>query len=125
MKKEYAIFGLITLAVIVGIGFISYRDANTPGQLDGFAQCLTDKGAVFYGAFWCRHCQSQKKQFGRSARLLPYVECSKPDGQGQLQVCIDKQIKGYPTWEFADGSRLDGEVPLQKLAEKTQCTLPD
>ena len=124
MKKEHIIIGLITLVVILAIGFISYRENNIPGELDGFAQCLKDKGAIFYGAFWCPHCQNQKKLFGRSAKLLPYVECSNPNGQGQLQVCIDNAIKGYPTWGFADKSRLDGEVPLATLAEKTACVLP-
>ena len=124
MKKEHIIIGLITLAVILGIGFIVYREENTPGEFDNFAVCLKGKGATFYGAFWCPHCQSQKKLFGRSARLLPYVECSNPNGQGQLQVCTDKKITGYPTWEFADGSRENGEVPLAKLAEKTACVLP-
>lgn len=125
MKKEHVIIGLITLIVIVGVGFFSYHENNTPGPLDDFATCLKDKGATFFGAFWCPHCQNQKALFGRSARLLPYVECSTPDGKGQLQVCIDKKVTGYPTWEFADGSRENGEVPLAKLAEKTQCTLPE
>jgi thiol-disulfide isomerase/thioredoxin len=95
-----------------------------PGKYDELAVCLKDKGAVFYGAFWCTHCQSQKKLFESSAKLLPYVECSTADGQGQLQVCKDKKIEGYPTWIFADGSTLNGEVPLSTLAEKTSCALP-
>ena len=125
MKKEFIIIGGITLAVLAGaIGF-SYKENNTPGKYDTFAQCLGEKGAVFYGAFWCPHCQNQKKLFGNSAKKLPYVECSTPNGKGQLQVCTDKKIEGYPTWEFADGSREGGEVPLAKLAEKTSCTLPE
>ena len=61
--------------------------------------------------------------FGRSDKLLPYVECSTPNGQGQLQICQDKNVESYPTWEFADGSRLTGEIALSKLAEKTACEL--
>jgi thiol-disulfide isomerase/thioredoxin len=124
VKKEYIIIGGIALFILAGVIGISYRENNTPGKLDGFAQCLKDKGAIFYGAFWCPHCQNQKKMFGRSARLLQYVECSTPNGQGQLSVCTDKKIEGYPTWEFVDGSREGGEVPLSKLAEKTSCALP-
>jgi len=124
MKKEYAIFGGITVLVLAGIIGFSYRANSAPGELDSFAQCLKGKNAVFYGAFWCPHCQNQKKMFGSSARLLQYVECSTPNGKGQLEVCIDKKIDGYPTWEFADGSREGGEVPLEKLAEKTSCELP-
>ncbi len=94
------------------------------GKLDSFASCLAEKGATFYGAFWCPHCQNQKALFGNSARLLSYVECSTPDGKNQLPVCIEAKINGYPTWEFADGSRESGEVSLERLAEKTFCVLP-
>lgn len=96
----------------------------TPGTYDAFAVCLKDKGAAFYGAFWCPHCKNQKAMFGKSAKLLPYVECSTPDGKNQLDLCREKGIQQYPTWIFADSSRETGEVPLSKLAEKTGCQLP-
>lgn len=96
-----------------------------PAALDMFASCLKNKGATFYGAFWCPHCQNQKKLFGGSVDLLPYVECSTPDSKGQTQICIDKEVKSYPTWEFADKSRETGELSLSKLAEKTGCPLPE
>lgn len=118
---------LIVVAIVVvltGIIWAAIAQSNRPDKLDGFASCLEEKGAKFYGAFWCAHCQNQKKMFGRSARLLPYIECSQPSGNGQLSVCIDNKIESYPTWEFADGERLTGEVPLSTLAEKTQCALP-
>jgi len=115
------ILGVIATIIIRSNGGIT---PTGPGKYDTFAQCLKDKGATFYGAFWCPHCQSEKKLFGSSAKLLPYVECSTADGAGQLQVCKDKNITGYPTWEFADGSRLTGEIPLQQLADKTSCELP-
>ncbi|KKR67391.1 MAG: Vitamin K epoxide reductase, partial [Parcubacteria group bacterium GW2011_GWF1_40_6] len=95
-----------------------------PGKYDAFATCLKDEGAVFYGAFWCTHCQATKKMFGASQKLLPYVECSTADGRGQVQMCADKKIMSYPTWEFADGSRLEGEVTFEQLALKTSCQLP-
>jgi thiol-disulfide isomerase/thioredoxin len=109
------------ITVIVRNGEVS---STEPGKYDSFATCLKEKGATFYGAFWCPHCQDQKKSFGKSAKLLPYVECSTADGNGQTQICLDKNITGYPTWEFADGSRLNGEIPLEQLAEKTSCVLP-
>lgn len=124
MNKGMRFFWVGVLFLIVagvGISFFSKPGSN---RLDSFAQCLTDKEAIFYGAFWCPHCQAQKRMFGNSVKLLSYVECSTPDGQNQLQICVDKEIKQYPTWEFADGSRLTGEVPLTQLAEKTGCTLP-
>jgi hypothetical protein len=95
-----------------------------PGKYDTFAQCLKDKGAIFYGAFWCQHCQAEKKLFGSSVKFLPYVECSTPDGSNQTKECIDQKIESYPTWVFSDGTRLNGEIPLQQLADKTSCPLP-
>ena len=121
--KQYAVWALIALLFVAFIWWMVYL-ANQPGELDGFAACLKDKGAVFYGAFWRPHCQNQKAMFGVSSRLLPYVECSTPDGRSQLSVCVEKKINSYPTWEFTDGSRENGEVPLTRLAEKTGCQLP-
>lgn len=125
MSKQKSIFiwSVVGIAIIAGIFFLIPANSK-PGKLDEFAQCLKDKGAVFYGAFWCPHCQNQKAMFGKSAKLLPYTECSTPDGRGQLAVCKEKNVSGYPTWEFADGSRESGEVSLQKLSEETGCSLP-
>lgn len=129
MKKNHIIIAVGVLVVLALGGFISYQSYRAAGPAvsgvyDGFAQCLKDKGAIFYGAFWCPHCQATKKLFGASQKLLPYVECSTPDGNNQLQICIDKGIKQYPTWVFADGSQLTGERTFAELAEKTSCELP-
>lgn len=114
----------IVIVAIVGFGVYFFAQNSGPGKLDNFAMCLKDKGATFYGAFWCPHCQATKKMFGTSAKLLPYVECSTPDGQGQLQICKDKGITGYPTWKFATGTDINGETTLQKLSDATGCPLP-
>jgi hypothetical protein len=89
-----------------------------------FAQCIHKSGATFYGAFWCPHCQAQKRLFGAAQDELPYVECSTPDGNGQTEICKDKGIKSYPTWTFKDGSRQTGEMSFATLSEKTNCPLP-
>ncbi len=128
MSQVKIFFGIIALLVLGVFATVLLRGSgpgvNTgPGEYDDFAQCLKDKGAVFYGAFWCPHCQNQKKLFGSSQKLLPYVECSTPDGQNQTRICIDKKVESYPTWEFADGSRIKGEASLQTLSEKSSCPL--
>lgn len=126
VKIFIGVIGVLVLGVIATAVVRSDVSGGPvePGKYDTFAQCLQDKGATFFGAFWCPHCQAQKKLFGSSQKLLPYVECSTPDAKGQTQICIDKGVKSYPTWEFADGERLNGEIPLEKLAEKTGCMLP-
>lgn len=115
----------IAIAVVF-IGLIAWLiiTPGKAGKYDEFATCLKDKGVKFYGAFWCPHCQNQKALFGRSAKLLPYIECSNPDGQGQNQLCNDAKITGYPTWEFPDGTREGGEVSLERLSELSSCQLP-
>lgn len=116
----------IAIMILGVVGLVGYGiyDSRQPGKLDGFAQCLKDSGAIFYGAFWCPNCQNQKKMLGQSEKFLPYVECSLPNGQGQNQNCQNKNIEAYPTWEFKDGSRLVGTTDLKTLAEKTACSLP-
>lgn len=130
MNKNAKIFILIIGLLILGTvtSVLLQSSSNSippgPGKYDSFATCLKDKGATFYGAFWCPHCQATKKLFGSSQKFLPYVECSTADGTGQTQACIDKKVSTYPTWVFADGTRLTGELTLQELADKTSCVLP-
>jgi len=129
VKIFILIIGLLILGTIATVLLQSNNSVPTgPGKYDSFAQCLKDKGATFYGAFWCPHCQAQEKDFQASRQTLEniglYVECSTPDASGQTQICIDKKIQSYPTWIFADGSQLNGEIPLQQLADKTSCVLP-
>lgn len=116
------VIGIIAFVILLGGAF--YVFSNLPGPYDDFAKCIDSKGAKFYGAFWCPHCKEQKELFRTSVKYLPYVECSTPDGQGQLPLCTDAGIKGYPTWIFADGSKSSTVMTLQELADKTSCTLP-
>lgn len=120
---------LIGLGVVVvaALGYWAY-DNSQPGKYDAFAKCLEEKGAKFYGAFWCPHCQAQKALFGKSKEFLPYVECSTPDTKGQQQVCKDKNVQSYPTWEFVTASgteMVSGERTLSELALKTGCVLSE
>ncbi len=115
---------VIIALIIVGATFLVLSGSG-PGDYDEFTQCLEEEGATFYGAFWCPNCQNQKTMFGRSSTELPYVECATPDGQGQTDECAELGIEAYPTWEFADESRLEGVQSLETLAEKTGCELPE
>ncbi|HEX9664583.1 MAG TPA: hypothetical protein VGA49_02045 [Patescibacteria group bacterium] len=123
-KAKKTIYWSIGGAVVIGFTAWLIVGLSQPGPLDAFAKCLKDKGATYYGAFWCPNCQRQNDLFGKSKKHTPYVECSTPDGQGQKQVCQQAEITNYPTWEFADGSRDIGVQPLEDLAEKTGCELP-
>jgi hypothetical protein len=123
MKKAITavIIGVVAIGGLVAWGVY---ESKKPGKYDVLAQCINDSGAKFYGAFWCPHCANQKKMFGVSQKLLPYIECSTPDGKGKLPICEEAGITGYPTWRFADGTELGGEVSLDVLSEKTMCPIP-
>ncbi|OHA66643.1 MAG: hypothetical protein A3C82_02090 [Candidatus Wildermuthbacteria bacterium RIFCSPHIGHO2_02_FULL_47_12] len=107
-------------AVIAGAGFLVVKpEQRAAAALNPFAQCLADEQVIMYGADWCPHCQNEKKLFGDSFRLVPYVEC--PDDP---QLCLKEGIKGYPTWVFPDGRRFVGEQGLEKLSKESGCALP-
>lgn len=122
--KQYISWIVIIGAVAVILGGIVWYSGG-PGQHDALASCVAQSGATFYGAFWCPHCQEQKALFGKSAKLLPYTECSTPDGQGQTQICKDKNIESYPTWEFKDGTKHVGVLSLEELASSTSCSVSE
>jgi len=92
-----------------------------PAALESFAQCLTESGAKFYGAFWCGVCQQQKDLFGQAAASLPYIECSDED-RSMFSVCQEAGISGYPTWEF-NGELSSGYKSFEQLAEFSGCPL--
>lgn len=123
MTKGTVLWVIVAVLFISGVVWL-IRTPGKPGQYDQFATCIKDSGTTFFGAFWCPHCRNQKALFGSSAKLLPYKECSTPDGKGQLTVCNDAGIESYPTWQFPDGSRRSGEVSLEDLSELTNCPLP-
>ena len=120
--KKFLIIILLVVVLVIVLGVFANKPKDV-GKYGPLAQCLKDSGAEFYGAFWCAHCQDQKKDFGSSKKYLPYIECSNPDNT-QKQVCIDKKIESYPTWFFRDGTTMTGKLSLDTLAEKTQCVLP-
>jgi len=131
MNDKNIIGGVVALLLVVGgVLFVISSDSkkvtveNAPTGASQLAQCLKDSGTTFYGAFWCPHCKKQKELFGSAVTLLPYVECSTPDGNGQTPVCKEKGITGYPTWIFKDGSELSGEQTFAALAAKSGCADP-
>ena len=74
---------------------------------------LRERGALYYGAWWCPACFRQKNLFGQEAgNQLPYVECEKTDADRQR--CNRVGIKAYPTWVLGD-KRVEGILSLDAL----------
>jgi thiol-disulfide isomerase/thioredoxin len=127
--KKLLIISIIIVAIILIAWFVLFNKSSTASdtplsQTDIFAQCIADSGAKFYGATWCPACNSQKDDFGQSAQLLPYVECSLPASRTQNLLCKKEGIEAYPTWKFSDGTSIANKLSFQQLSENTGCALP-
>ena len=97
------------------------EDNNPISSLDDFAKCLTDKNAVVYGAYWCPHCQNQKKTLGDSS-YIPYIECAEDGKNAQPEKCRAAGIQGYPTWQIK-GILYNGEKNIEELSKLTGCEI--
>jgi len=80
---------------------------------------LKDNGVVKYSAYWCPNSLNQSELFGKQAyRELNVVECARDAINSQTQLCIDKKIKGFPTWEI-NGKLIIGVLSLKELSKLT------
>lgn len=111
---------MLVLIGILGLVFWFTGEATSvpDGKYDNLAKCLAEKKITMYGAYWCSHCQNEKKGFGSSFQYVPYVECTE-----ETQKCIDAKILGYPSWVFPDGRTLEGAQGVERLASESGCPL--
>lgn len=122
MKNQNLKWGIglgVVIVLLLAAMWYGSHPKSAYGDLDGFAQCIASKGITMYGAYWCPHCQDQKKLFGDSFKYVPYVECTE-----ETDKCLAANIEGYPTWIFPDGSKVAGLQSLEELASKSGCELP-
>jgi len=78
---------------------------------------LKSLDARIFGAYWCSHCYEQKQTLGKEAmRNVGYVECSKEGLNSASEMCKEKNIPGYPTWEIG-GKLFPGEMYLDELED--------
>ena len=83
------------------------------------AKYLNDKGVVKYSAYWCPNCINQSELFGKQAYAeLNVVECARDGINSKTQLCIDKKINGFPTWEI-NGNLILGVLSLKELSKLT------
>ena len=138
-KKIWIFVGAMFFIVLAGLGivFFASNKANAPVKttdlsngnvagvssnnkdqswIEGLAKQLSEKGMVMYGAYWCSHCNNQKKEFGDAFKYVDYVECDAKGPNANPDECSAKGIEGYPTWIY-QGQKYSGEQSLDKLAE--------
>jgi hypothetical protein len=115
---------IVAVVVVILGGLLWFLRHKHDDRLDAFSRCLSEKGAKMYGAYWCPHCADQKEMFGSSEQYLPYIECGIKGSHTLNPVCTQANIKNFPTWEFADGTRVEGAHSLEFLGQTTGCALP-
>ena len=87
--------------------------------VETFAKCLTQRGMKMYGVDTCGNCQYQKSLFGSAFSYINYINCGP-----QAQVCVNKGIGGYPTWEDVSGNLHPGAQSLPSLSQISGCPAP-
>ncbi len=119
-NKKFTVWMVVGIVTLVVSWFVFRSGVRTEvaSALDGFAQCLTEKGFTMYGAYWCPHCQNEKEAFGDSFKYVNYVECTE-----NPSACTSAGVKGFPTWITADGRIFEGEMGIEGLAEASRCSL--
>ena len=109
-KSKYYIISSVIGIIILAVAAYSIYVINKPGPYDSFAKCLTEKGAVMYGAMgWCKYTQAQKGMFGKSFKYVNYKEFNELQG-----------IKKTPTWVI-NGAWHENVQPFDKLGALTGC----
>ncbi|MGF1517061.1 MAG: protein disulfide isomerase family protein [Nodosilinea sp.] len=88
------------------------------------AEHLATTGGVMFGAHWCPHCADQKDMFSSAADVVPYVECAADGENAQPELCQQRGIEGYPTWEI-DGQLYPGVRSLDELADLSGFAQPE
>ncbi len=110
-SKYYAVAAILGVIILATAAYSVYS-INKPGAYDGFAKCLSGKGAVMYGAMdWCKYTQAQKGMFGKSFRYINYYEYQDLPG-----------IKKTPTWVI-NGAWHENVQSFEKLSALTGCSL--
>ena len=108
--------GICAAVAVVFLASCSRAEAGGNASFEvRLAEHLQTTGARMYGAFWCPHCAHQKELFGEAVEQVPYVECDPAGENSQAQLCEEKEIQGYPTWEI-DGEFYLGGRSLEDLA---------
>ncbi len=114
---------LLTVISILILPLIAFAEkppvvttTSTPSSIS-LAKHLKATGAVKYSAYWCPHCHDQNQLFGRKAAAqLKSVECAADGRNAQPELCQEKGISGFPSWEI-NGTIDSGVKTLDELAD--------
>ena len=112
MRKKSLITILVILVVIIlSIIILTRSHPDTP---ESVAKCIGEK-SILYTQLGCHACEYQEKMFGENYKYLNVVDCF-----FDREICIEKEIKGTPTWIIDDREYL-GARSVAELKNLTGC----
>ena len=120
-------------AITIALTSLAFHSAVNSGHLKGqkelkvtsestnesiaLAKYLKNNGVVKYSAYWCPNCLDQSELFGKEAyKELNVVECARDGKNSKTQLCIEKKIQGFPSWEI-NGKIILGVQSLKELSK--------
>ena len=93
---------------------------------DLLAQCLDKEGVKMYGSFRCAVCAKTRAMFGSSFQYIEEIECHPQGKNPQTELCLEKEIKGTPTWVMEQNGieikRQQGFMSIEELRIFSGCT---
>lgn len=119
--KSLSVVAALLLTAILLSGCGEPAGPKPDGKYAEVAKCLTQKGVIMYGAYWCPHCANQKKIIGDDFQFIHYQECDDAGTGGNHKLCIEKGVTSYPTWIFPGQGNLVGEQQPATLAKLANC----
>ena len=124
MKRLISLIALLSLPTAINSSHLNNQKelivtSESTKETIKFAKYLKDSGVIKYSAYWCHNCLNQSELFGKQAyKELNVVECANDGKNSQTQLCIDKKIKGFPSWEI-NGKIILGVLTLEELSTLT------
>jgi glutaredoxin len=117
--SAFALYAPLHVKANKNTGIYAITTTSQPDNIS-LAEHLTAKEIKMYGAFWCSHCHEQKQLFGKEAfEKVSYVECDAKGENSQAQLCQEKGVQSYPTWEIK-GELQIGVKPMPELAKLSE-----
>jgi hypothetical protein len=112
---------LIVVILIFGFNLTGYITgffiAGPDQDIEGFAKCLTENGAVLYTSPGHPRCNEQKEMFGEAMKHIENVDCF-----ADPNVCSENGIQVVPTW-IIKNERYEGVQSFERLSGLTGCSL--
>ncbi len=129
-RIKIVIFSICALVFLIFIFYIATgaitrytgKIVDNSIESENFAKCLSENNVKMYGSCECSHCENQKRMFGDNFKYIDYVECKEGCSGANVNLCNNKNIPGYPTWEINE-ELYPGEQNLEKLSELSGCKL--